>query len=38
MGYSPWGRKEADTTEPLSTQHTDESNRVSWWMGAPLKS
>ena len=21
-GYSPWGRKESDTTEQLSTQHT----------------
>ena len=21
MGYSPWGRKESDTTEVLSTQH-----------------
>ena len=22
MGYSPWGLKESDTTERLSTQHT----------------
>ena len=22
-GYSPWGRKEADTTEQLSTAHRD---------------
>ena len=21
MGYSPWGHKESDTTEPLSTAH-----------------
>ena len=23
VGYSPWGHKELDTTEQLSTQHAD---------------
>ena len=26
-GYSPWGRKESDTTEQLSTQHSFEAKR-----------
>ena len=25
VGYSPWGRKESDMTEQLSTQHTKDS-------------
>ena len=27
VGYSPWGRKESDTTERLSTQHRCEKQK-----------
>ena len=43
MGYSPWGRKESDTTERLSTAcilyprlcqaHETNFNMFSWTMG-----
>ena len=31
MGYSPWGHKELDTTERLSTQHR--SNMLEFRLG-----
>ena len=29
VGYSPWGRKESDTTEQLNTEHTPHLKGVS---------
>ena len=29
MGYSPWGHKGSDTTEPLSIDSTEMYNKVS---------
>ena len=39
-GYGPWGRKESETTEQLSTRkaHTDLSNQLGWsWLQTPCK-
>ena len=33
VGYSSWGRKESDTTERLSTQHTGEEEGVKFPVG-----
>ena len=30
VGYSPWGRKESDRTEQLSTQHIPELGLPRW--------
>ena len=29
MGYSPWGRRESDTTEELTYRHTEYSDHHS---------
>ena len=31
MGYSPWGRKESDTTEQLSTLHRHTRTTMTIW-------
>ena len=31
-GYSPWGRKESDMTEQLSTQRMEKTSKYSWWL------
>ena len=33
IGYSPWGCKELDTTERLSTQHTGEEEGIKFPLG-----
>ena len=33
VGYSPWGCKESDTTEQLSTQHHKNQDSESFWAG-----
>ena len=31
-GYCPWGRKESDMTEQLSTQRMEKTSKYSWWL------
>ena len=35
MGYSPWGHRESDSTERLSTAHPEKELAVSPWAATP---
>ena len=37
-GYRPWGHKESDTTEQLSTEHPVSDHSTQTWCSGPSRS